>query len=70
MALHQGRPVSEAPAFRGRGQPPTDGVLLALSPIFVVVAERSILLVPLLLVITWTVYRQPRPPWSAARGNS
>jgi GGDEF domain-containing protein len=36
---------------------PTDGVLLALSPIFVVVAERSILLVPLLLVITWTVYR-------------
>jgi hypothetical protein len=35
----------------------TDGVLLSLSPIFVVVAERSALLVPLLLVTTWTVYR-------------
>ncbi len=35
----------------------TDGVLLSLSPVFVVVAERSVLLVPLLLVTTWTVYR-------------
>ena len=36
---------------------PTDGVLLSLSPIFVVVAEQSVLLVPLLLVITGAVYR-------------
>ena len=57
MALHQGRPVSEALRSVGAVNLPTDGVLLALSPIFVVVAERSILLVPLLLVITWTVYR-------------
>jgi diguanylate cyclase (GGDEF)-like protein len=35
----------------------TDGVLLSLSPVFVVVAQRSVLLVPLLLVTTWTVYR-------------
>jgi diguanylate cyclase (GGDEF)-like protein len=57
MALHQGRPVSETVRSVGAVNLPTDGVLLALSPIFVVVAERSILLVPLLLVITWTVYR-------------
>jgi diguanylate cyclase (GGDEF)-like protein len=57
MALHQGRRVSETLRSVGAVNLPTDGVLLALSPIFVVVAERSTLLVPLLLVITWTVYR-------------
>ncbi len=57
IALHQGLPV--APTLRSVGAVnlSTDGVLLSLSPIFVVVAERSVLLVPLLLVTTWTVYR-------------
>ena len=35
----------------------TDGMLLALAPIFVVVAERSLLLIPLLLLTAWAVYR-------------
>jgi diguanylate cyclase (GGDEF)-like protein len=35
----------------------TDGMLLGLSPVFVVVAQRSLLLVPLLLLTTWAVYR-------------
>ena len=35
----------------------TDGMLLALSPIFVVVSERSLLLIPLLLLTAWAVYR-------------
>jgi diguanylate cyclase (GGDEF)-like protein len=35
----------------------TDGMLLALSPIFVVVADRSLLLIPLLIVTTLVVYR-------------
>ena len=57
MALRQARPVGQTLRSVAAVNLPTDGVLLALSPIFVVVAERSVLLVPLLLVVTWTVYR-------------
>lgn len=57
MALHQGLPVRQIIRDSGATSLSTDGVLLSLSPIFVVVAERSVLLVPLLLVTTWTVYR-------------
>ena len=57
VALRQGRPVSETLRSMGALNLPTDGVLLSLSPIFVVVAEQSVLLVPLLLVITGAVYR-------------
>ena len=57
IALHQGLPVTETLRSVGAVNLSTDGVLLSLSPIFVVVAERSVLLVPLLLVTTWTVYR-------------
>ncbi len=57
IALHQGLPVGQTLRSVGAVNLSTDGVLLSLSPIFVVVAERSALLVPLLLVTTWTVYR-------------
>ncbi len=57
IALHQGLPVTQTLRSVGAVNLSTDGVLLSLSPIFVVVAERTILLVPLLLVTTWTVYR-------------
>ena len=35
----------------------TDGMLLALAPVFALVAARSPLLVPLLVVAVWNVYR-------------
>ncbi len=35
----------------------TDGLLLALAPIFVIVAERSLLLVPVLVTTAWLIYR-------------
>ena len=57
MALHQGLPVLQTLRSAGVANLSTDGVLLSLSPVFVVVAEQSMLLVPLLLVTTWTVYR-------------
>lgn len=57
MALHQGLPVTSMLRSVGLASLWTDGVLLSLSPVFVVVAERSVFLVPLLLVTTWTVYR-------------
>lgn len=57
MALHQGLPISQTVRSFGTVNLSTDGVLLSLSPIFVIVAEKSVLLVPLLMVTTWTVYR-------------
>ncbi|HTV10404.1 MAG TPA: bifunctional diguanylate cyclase/phosphodiesterase [Acidimicrobiales bacterium] len=57
LALHQGLPVGPMLRAVGTANLSTDGVLLSLSPIFVLVAERSLLLVPLLLLTTWTVYR-------------
>jgi diguanylate cyclase (GGDEF)-like protein len=57
MSLHQGLPVLQTLRSAGAANLSTDGVLLSLSPIFVVVAEQSMLFVPLLLVTTWTVYR-------------
>ena len=57
MALHQELPARQILRDMGLANLSTDGVLLSLSPIFVVVAERSVFLVPLLLVTTWTVYR-------------
>jgi diguanylate cyclase (GGDEF)-like protein len=57
IALDQGLPVMPMLRSIGVANLETDGVLLSLSPVFVVVAERSVLLIPLLLVTTWTVYR-------------
>ncbi|MGD0808833.1 MAG: bifunctional diguanylate cyclase/phosphodiesterase [Acidimicrobiales bacterium] len=57
IALDQGLPVAPMLRTIGVANLETDGILLSLSPVFVVVAERSVLLVPLLLVTTWTVYR-------------
>jgi diguanylate cyclase (GGDEF)-like protein len=57
IALHQALPVSQTLREFGAVGLSTDGVLLCLSPVFVVVGERSIMLVPLVLVAIWTVYR-------------
>ncbi|HUB71142.1 MAG TPA: EAL domain-containing protein [Acidimicrobiales bacterium] len=57
IALHQGLPVAQMLRTVSVTNLSTDGVLLSLSPIFVLVSERSLFLVPLLLVTTWTVYR-------------
>ena len=57
IALDQGLPVMPMLRSIGVANLETDGILLSLSPVFVVVAERSVLLIPLLLVTTWTVYR-------------
>jgi diguanylate cyclase (GGDEF)-like protein len=57
IALDQGLPVMPMLRSIGVANLETDGVLLSLSPVFVLVAERSLLLIPLLLVTTWTVYR-------------
>ena len=57
IAKHQGQPM--LPILRGAvaASLSTDGMLLALSPVLVVVASRSLWLIPLLLVTIWTVYR-------------
>ncbi|MGH9104682.1 MAG: putative bifunctional diguanylate cyclase/phosphodiesterase, partial [Acidimicrobiales bacterium] len=57
ISLHQGLALRQVVRSVGTTNLSTDGMLLSLSPIFVVVAERSFLLLPLLLVTTWTVYR-------------
>ena len=57
IALHQALPVNQMLREFGTVNLSTDGVLLCLSPVFVVVSERSIVLVPLVLVAIWTVYR-------------
>ncbi len=57
IALHQALPVMEVLREFGTVNLSTDGVLLSLSPVFVVVGERSTLLIPLVLVTIWTVYR-------------
>lgn len=57
IALHRGQGFVGVLRELGAGNLSTDGMLLALSPIFVVVSQRSLLLVPLLLVTISTVYR-------------
>ena len=57
IALHQALPVNQMLREFGAVNLSTDGVLLSLSPVFVVVGERSVMLVPLVLVTIWTVYR-------------
>jgi len=57
IALHQALPVTEVLREFLTVNLSTDGVLLSLSPVFVVVAERSTLLVPLVLATIWTAYR-------------
>jgi diguanylate cyclase (GGDEF)-like protein len=57
IALHQALPVTEVLREFGAVNLSTDGVLLSLSPVFVVIGERSALLIPLVLVTIWTVYR-------------
>ena len=60
LALHEGTSVRQ---MLRRGVLPnlsTDGALLALAPCFVVIAERSLLLLPLVLVTATFVYRSSR----------
>ncbi len=57
LALHAGAPVVLALRRGVAVNLATDGLLLALAPIFVVVAQRSLALLPLLLITAWAVYR-------------
>ena len=60
LALHEGTSVV---AMLRRGLLPnlsTDGALLALAPCFLVIAQRSVLLLPLVLVTATFVYRSSR----------
>jgi diguanylate cyclase (GGDEF)-like protein len=57
LALHEGTSI---PGMMRRGLPlniSTDGALVALSPIFAVVAQRSLLLLPLIVATAGLVYR-------------
>jgi diguanylate cyclase (GGDEF)-like protein len=57
IALSARIPLRSVVRDHGTDAMPTDVMLLALAPIFVVTAERSLLLVPPLLVTTAIVYR-------------
>jgi diguanylate cyclase len=60
LALHEGTSIH---TMMRRGLPlnvSTDGALVALSPIFAVVAQRSLLLLPLIVVTAGFVYRSTR----------
>ncbi len=60
LALHNAEPVwASVRANAGRNLS-TDGMLLALSPVFVVVAQRSLTLLPLLFVTSYAVYNSVR----------
>jgi diguanylate cyclase (GGDEF)-like protein len=56
IAIHQDCSISRTIQEGAIVHLSTDGMLIALSPVFVVVGERSLRLVPLLLVTTWVVY--------------
>jgi diguanylate cyclase (GGDEF)-like protein len=57
LSLQQGLRVARTLRSVGALTLSTDGVLLCSSPIFVAVGERSIILVPLLLLNTWVLYK-------------
>jgi len=56
IALHQDRSLRRTIREGAMVHLSTDGVLIALSPVFVVVGQRSLGLIPLLLIPTWAVY--------------
>jgi diguanylate cyclase (GGDEF)-like protein len=60
IGLHQQTPVLQSLRNIGPINLSTDGMLLALSPILVVVSERALALVPLLLGATMMVYRSTK----------
>jgi len=60
LALHQRVPVLEMTKRNGLRNLSTDGMLLALAPVFVVVEQRSTVLVPLLLLTSYAVHRSVR----------
>jgi diguanylate cyclase (GGDEF)-like protein len=57
LSLHEG--IGVAPLVRKgiAANSSTDGMLLAIAPVFAVTATRSLILVPLLVVAVWSVYR-------------
>ena len=57
LGLYQGLPLLPVVRTGIAHNLSTDGILLALGPIFVVVSQRSLVLLPLLLLIAWAVYR-------------
>lgn len=57
VALHTGLPVLEMLRRSVGINLGMDGLLLALAPIFVVVGLQSLLLVPLLLITVWIIFR-------------
>ncbi len=57
MALHQGLPVG-AIVLRSLATPlGMDGLLLALAPVFVVIGIHGLVLVPLMLITVWAIFR-------------
>jgi diguanylate cyclase (GGDEF)-like protein len=57
LALYQNLPVSPTVRAGAKSNLSTDGTLLALAPIFVVIALHSLLLLPLLLATAYAVYK-------------
>ena len=57
VALHSGLPVAEMLRRSIGINLGMDGLLLALAPIFAVIALESLLLVPLLLVTVWIIFK-------------
>jgi diguanylate cyclase (GGDEF)-like protein len=57
LALHQGVPLTEMFRRSLDVNLGMDGLLLALSPVFVVIGLHGIVLVPLLLVTVWIIFR-------------
>ena len=57
LALYQNLPISPTVRAGASSNLSTDGTLLALAPIFVVIALHSLLLLPLLLATAYAVYK-------------
>ena len=60
VALHEGTPVWHTLRRDFAASASTDGMLLALGPVYVVAAQRSLLLLPLVLLLTFSVYSSTR----------
>src|SRR5438309_1647440 len=57
LALHEGVGVYPTISKAVTSNLSTDGMLLALGPVFAITATRNLFLVPLLVVAVWNVYR-------------
>ena len=57
LALHEGVGVYPTMSKAITSNLSTDGMLLALGPVFAITATRNLFLVPLLVVAVWNVYR-------------